>query len=60
VVTKKKRPKIPKKKNDKITIFLFNIVEECWKHETFNRPTINDIFISLDLNLNKLEYNIYF
>ena len=52
----KKRPKIPNNiSNDKITQYLLNIINLCWESEMHLRPTINEILISIQLNLEKIE-----
>jgi hypothetical protein len=55
IVKEKKRPTIPIY-DDKITLYLFNIMKECWNHNILNRPTINDIFISMTSKLNDIKY----
>jgi hypothetical protein len=47
VVTLKKRPTIPNVEYDNISIYLLNIMNECWNHEIKHRPTINDILNSM-------------
>jgi hypothetical protein len=59
VVKSKKRPTIPNVQYDNISIYLLNIMKECWNHEIKDRPTINDILKAMESNLNNLEYFLF-
>jgi hypothetical protein len=56
VVYDKKRPTLPVYNYDNITLYLFNIMNECWNHEINSRPSIKDIWFSMHSKLNEIKY----
>jgi hypothetical protein len=56
IVELKKRPKILDASDDKITLYLINIMKKCWISEIHQRPKINEILFSMNSKLNQIEY----
>ena len=55
VVNLNERPTIPNKEYDKISLYLFKIMKECWKKDMNKRPTILTILKSMESKLNYLK-----
>jgi hypothetical protein len=60
VVLKKKRPSIPTNNcfNNDYYQFFINIINDCWKHEQENRPSFEDIYKKMNINKDKLNFDI--
>ena len=55
IVNLKKRPTIPEKDYDNISIYLINIMKSCWEDDINKRPNIDQIYDSMEKKLNDIE-----